>query len=480
VSLGLVIALFGMSTLAVALLLVPLVLRRRAAAARDAYNLAVYRDQLAEIDRDVGRGILEAHEAEAARAEIGRRILALAPPVEAAAPGSPTPLVVAAIAVILLPLTALALYWRLGSPALPDQPYAARERETPTRVTQANPHVDIDAALRQLKTHLQEHPDDLQGWMLLGRSLLGLSRFPEAVEAYRHAVDLSGKRPDIVGDWGEAMVLAANGTVTPAAKEAFQTALADPESAPRSRYYLALARLQASDVKGAVQDWVDLEADSPADADWLPMLRTRIADAAATLGADPATLKTSAGGPRKTAPPPPPSAPAMPSGEAVAATAQATADASPEQRRAMIEAMVARLAARLEQAPDDVEGWARLGRSYVVLNQPEKARDAYAHAAKLKPDDIGLKQAYAEAIIAASGDTAETAPGEATALLRDVLAAEPQNETALWYVGLAEAEAGHKDMAHDLWTRLLAQLPSDSPDRPEIEQRLAGLKAAKQ
>ena len=63
----------------------------------------------------------------------------------------------------------------------------------------------------------------------------------------------------------------------------------------------------------------------------------------------------------------------------------------------MIESMVERLASRLEQQPDDAEGWARLGRSYMVLQQPAKARDAYTRAAKLRPDDAALAQALAEA-----------------------------------------------------------------------------------
>ena len=480
-SFGLVVALLGMSMLAVALLLVPLVLRRRSAEAREAYNLTVYRDQLAEIDRDIGRGILDAEQAEAARAEIGRRILALSPAVAAAGSGPTAALAAATILVLLLPLAAWGLYWHLGSPTLSDQPYAGRAPASVAATAQADPHVDMAEALRRLDAHLRQQPDDLDGWLLLGRSQLGLSHFPEAVEAYRRAVELSGRRADIVGDWGEALVLAAGGKVTPEAKQAFETARADPENAPRSRYYLALARLQAGDAKGAVQDWIDLEAESPADADWLPMLRERIADAAKALGVDPAGLKTSAGGPRKTAPaaaasPSPAAPPAMPSGAAVAATEKATAAASPEERRAMIEGMVERLAARLEQAPDDVEGWTRLGRSYAVLERPDKARDAYAHAARLKPDDIALKEAYAEAIIAAAGENADAVPQEATALLRSVLAGQPQNEAALWYVGLAEAEAGHDDAARELWTRLLSRLPADSPDRQEVEQRLAALK----
>src|SRR4029077_15444763 len=101
------------------------------------------------------------------------------------------------------------------------------------------------------------------------RSELGLGRYQEAAEAYRHAADLSGQRADISGDWGEAQVLAAGGTVTPAAKEAFAAGLSDPEAAPRSRYYLALAQMQAGEVKNALQAWVDLAAEAPAGADWL-------------------------------------------------------------------------------------------------------------------------------------------------------------------------------------------------------------------
>ena len=143
----------------------------------------------------------------------------------------------------------------------------------------------------------------------------------------------------------------------------------------------------------------------------------------------------------------------------------------------MIESMVARLAARLEQQPDDVEGWVRLGRSYMVLNQPGKAEIAFAHAVKLKPGDTETKAQYAEAIIAAAGN-ADQPPPLAAVLLREVLDAEPQNSQALWYVGLAEAAAGRPQAARDLWTRLLAQLPADAPERKAVEQRLAGLKSA--
>jgi len=484
VNMGLAVALLGLTTLAMALLLVPLILRGRAAEARDAYNLAVYRDQLAEIERDVERGIIGPREAAAARSEIGRRILGLTPTATPTG-ASATSLVIAAVAIMLVPFAAWTLYWDLGSPTQADQPLASRSGTAgSTAAAKTDPHVDMEEAMRKLVAHLEAHPDDLEGWVLLARSDLDANRYQEAVDAYRHAVDLSGHKAELVGDWAEAQVLAAGGTVTPAAKEAFQGALSDPENAPRSRYYLAFAKLQAGDAKGALQDWVDLEADSPADADWLPMLRRRINDTAQTAGLDPATLKTSAGAPRK-APPATAEAPGaapgasqgeanMPSNAQVNEVAKATAGASPQDRQAMINGMVERLAQRLEQNPNDADGWARLARSYMVLNEPGKAVDAYAHATKLRPDDVALKQQYAEAIIEAGGDG--NMPAQATALLREILAAEPQNAEALWYVGLAEAAAGHNQAAHDMWTRLLAQLPPNAPARQEVEQHLGALK----
>src|SRR3954468_23889482 len=405
-SVAVAIGLTSLTSLAVALLLLPLLARQHKPRSREAYNLAVYRDQLAEIERDLARGLLTAEQAEAARAEIGRRILALDDSETLPAVG-PKPLMAAIVAILAMPIAALLIYAGLGSPGLPDQPFAERANGGTTIAAGDAATTSMQEALVKLRTHLKTHPDDLTGWLLLARSEVGLGQYREGAEAYARAAALSSDRPDIAADWGEAQVM-AEGSVTPEAVKAFEAGLKDAASAPKSRYYLALAKLEQGNPRGALQDWADLAADSPPDAEWQKLLRQRIAEVAKAEGIDPASVMPSAAAAAPDGTAPARSAePGMPSQETVAATAKATQGASPEERRAMIESMVERLASRLEQQPGDAEGWARLGRSYMVLQQPAKARDAYARAVKLRPDDAALSRALAEATKQASEAAAE-------------------------------------------------------------------------
>jgi cytochrome c-type biogenesis protein CcmH len=159
-SIGLAVALIGLTSLALAILLVPLLLRRRADGSREAYNVAVYRDQLAEVERDLGRGLLSPEQAEAVGAEIGRRILALSPAPVPSERVSPIPFAIATIAVLLLPFAAWLLYARLGSPALPDQPFAERAATATKKMAAGVEHLDLGAAGAKIAAHLKEHPKD--------------------------------------------------------------------------------------------------------------------------------------------------------------------------------------------------------------------------------------------------------------------------------------------------------------------------------
>jgi cytochrome c-type biogenesis protein CcmH len=142
-----------------------------------------------------------------------------------------------------------------------------------------------------------------------------------------------------------------------------------------------------------------------------------------------------------------------PSAEDIAAAQSMT---SAEQSE-MIRSMVARLAQTLEEDPDNAAGWARLGRAYVVLNEPEKAKSALARAVALDPANMGLVQSYADATLAAP-DQIDPLPGESIGTMRELLNRDTKNRQALWYLGLAEAQDQNPKAAAELWGRLLVLL----------------------
>jgi len=139
----------------------------------------------------------------------------------------------------------------------------------------------------------------------------------------------------------------------------------------------------------------------------------------------------------------------------------------------MIESMVARLARKLAENPDDVAGWTRLARSYNVLKQPDKARDALAEALKATPENIDLLVLYGRTIRGANDDKQNA---QSTAAMRRVLALDPENIEALWFVGGAEAAAGNTEKARTMWQKALAQLTPGSRERSQIRQRIDALK----
>jgi len=138
-------------------------------------------------------------------------------------------------------------------------------------------------------------------------------------------------------------------------------------------------------------------------------------------------------------------------------------------------AMIERLETRLKQEPGDGNGWTMLGRSFRVTGQSAKALDAYRKAMPLLPGDEGVRMEFASLLIEELPEGSQL-PTEFLAVMREVLAINPDNGDALFYVGAAEAEAGHTAKARELWTRLLAQLPPDSPARTEVQTQLNNLK----
>ena len=162
----------------------------------DGSEAAVYKDQLAEIDRDVSAGLIEASEAEAARVEISRRLLAAADDQRDRLSGSNIRLrrVAAVIALVGLPVFAVAFYYPLGSPALGDFPLAQRAR-TPA-ATQS-----LADLVAQVEQNLAKNPSDGRGWDVLAPVLARLGRYDDAIRAFRNSItyngDSAGRRADV-------------------------------------------------------------------------------------------------------------------------------------------------------------------------------------------------------------------------------------------------------------------------------------------
>ncbi len=283
--------LFALGVAAVAPLVLVLLRRSKVAPAdRAAYDIAVYRDHLAEIERDLARGLMTDAEAQTVRLETQRRILAVASgaPDACALPPS-VPRAVAAGVALLVPAAAMALYLQIGSPELPDRPYAGVQA---SRLNIADAQAErVLAMVDKLAARVEADPNDLSGWLSLGRSYLVLGRAADSAAAYRRAVGLGARDSETLSAFGEVLVKEAGGSVTGEARETFVQVLRLNRDDPRAHHYLALERLQVGDARRAIAIWRDLLNDSPADAPWIPGVREQMDAAAAKAGINPALIE---------------------------------------------------------------------------------------------------------------------------------------------------------------------------------------------
>ena len=454
---------------------------------RAEYGLQVYRDQLAELERDRHASRIGDTELEAARTEIQRRMLAADNELRASTkpPANTTrarQMLVAAMLVFFVPSTSLAIYSTLGNPGLPDQPFATRQVERMQSrhigsgggATQADQHPGMGEMVAQLRKRLKQDPNDHNGWVLLGRSYLVMREYAKAADALHQAVDLSQGDPRSLAAYGEALTMVAGGSVTSEAEATFNKALKRMPGEPRARFYLGLVASQNGHYEDALRRWVSLEADTPAGAGWEDILKQHISDTAAQSGLDVEALRLAE---RAKQPVQPstnqnrPNSPVKgPSQEQVAAAQHMSLEA----RQTMIKGMVAKLANRLKESPDDIDGWLRLGRSYGVLNRPKDALEAYVNAAERAPDRIDVQMAYARALFP-QGTPEEDMPESFKTVINRVLMLDPNLPEAMFYGGMIATREGDTPRARDLWSRLLERLGPAAPARPILDRRLKAL-----
>jgi cytochrome c-type biogenesis protein CcmH len=424
-----------LTTATVAALLWPLLRIRLPARDRLSGELAIYRDQLAELERERAAGTLKPAEAAAARTEIERRMLAAGDAATAAATAKTSSDTVQkwlppALS-LFVPLLALGLYLQVGRPGLPAAPFADRGGERGTDLAGPPRAFDVAGLLADARARLAQDPNDA----------------------------------DALAALGEGLTLEAGGTVTQPALDALRRAFATRPDDVRILYYLGLHEAQSGDSKAALARWREVEAGSPPDAPWLPMLRAEIARVAKAAGievpppaAPPGQMRQSQA-PQSTMP--------QPSREQQEAMAQL----SPDQQQQAIRTMVEGLAARLAAAPQDRAGWLRLANAWKVLGENANAADAYARADTLAPVDARILADWAEAHVRQLAPGAAPSP-QAVAVLERLEKAEPRNALALFYLGVAAEAAGNKPAALQRWKTLLALLPADAPIRGMLEERI--------
>lgn len=356
--------------------------RGRAVEAPALQDLQVYRDQLAEIERDLARGVIATEEAARLKTEVSRRILEtdrLARQAggagETRGPGGN--LLIGFI--VLLLAGSVALYWHLGAPGYPDMPLTARlaeaeelHRSRPDQTTaEADapkpPAAEMDAAFLDLMTKLRatvaQRPQDIEGQRLLAQNEGRLGDFKAAYTAQRQVITLLGDTATAEDHAGlaELMIFAAGGYVSPEAEAELSNALAlDPQNGT-ARYYAGLMFAQLGRADRTFVLWRDLLEGSPADAPWMPVLRARIGEIADKAGVRYTPPGAGVKGPD-------------------AAAMQAAAGMGAGDRAAMIEGMVQQLSDRLGSAGGSPEEWAQLINALGVLGRKDEAAAQWAAA----------------------------------------------------------------------------------------------------
>lgn len=332
-SLTIWLAIAVMTGLAIFAVLLPL--SRPAAAVPAGVDVAVYRDQLAEIGRDAEAGLIGPAEAEAARIEVSRRLIAAADKQDAgdAAGATRRRRIVAIAAIVAIPAIAVLVYGLRGQPGYPAQPLAERQRAAPAQT-------DIASLIGRIESHLAANPEDGRGWEVIAPVYLRLGRVPDGVRARANALRILGPTADREADLAEAQTIAGGGVVTAEAKAGFERAIALGPGHPKAIYFLGIAAEQDGKPEEARAMWTKLVESAPPGAPWVGLIQSEIARLGGT---------------------PPASAPAA-------------APVAPPDIRAMVDGLAARLAAD----GSDFEGWMRLLRSYAVLGEAAKAREAAA------------------------------------------------------------------------------------------------------
>jgi len=242
----------------------------------------------------------------------------------------------------------------------------------------------LQDSIASLNAQLRQDPDNHDNWFLLGMALRETGAFAEAAQAFRRAMELSPQEPKYYTYLGEMLLVQGNDAGAPEAERLFRRALELQPGNPASRFYLATLKDSSGNHRTAVDELLQLLREAPPGAPWEPQVRQAVTTIAAENRIDIADRL-----------PPPQPAPAAATAAIPGPTREqieAARAIPPSQQDAMVQQMVERLATRLRENPRDADGWIRLMRSRMVLNQPDAAREALRSGLAAFPNDSATQQ----------------------------------------------------------------------------------------
>ena len=406
----------------------------------------------ATLDEDHQTGQLSDSDFAATCLDIDRRLLGLSQQVaQASSPKDQTLTRLAVGLAIILPLGAALIYAALGRPDLRDNPLVDRAAEIASRsetITATKENLAQNLARAQAATVAT--PDDIESWLKLAEAAASVNDSATEIRALRMARQLTNDDPSVLSLLAEALSRAADGRVTVPARDLIDTVLTTDPDEPRALFLLGLAAFQDGDYQAAVTRWQRLLSISTADAPWLPIVRANIAQAAEAGGI---ALPPANG----------------PDADSIAAAADMTA----KDRQAMILSMVESLRDRLDETPDDTEGWLRLARAYDVLGDRAAAFTALARAADSAPDDASLAYQFLERTIGIELSATQLS------MAQTVIARLAENDTSgpqyLFFRGHIAKLSGDPDTARSVWTDLLGTMPAESEMAAALAAEIAKL-----
>ena len=350
-------------------------------------DLALYKDQLREVDSDLARGVLSETESESARLEISRRILAADKRAQMETLANPAPSIInklLAAFVILTVLTgSLGIYANLGEPNLPDRPLVARlaaaQEARAQRLSQEDAEVQVPdekinipedylKLVKRLREAIKKRPNDEQGLRLLALHEFRIGKYRAARKAHTRIMKVVGDKvtaKDYI-DFAEVMIFATNGYVSPEAEITLSQALKLKPNDGRTRYYSGLAMAQNGRADVAYRLWEGLLKEGPQDAAWIPLIKSQIDDVARLAGIN-----------MSNQPLPGPTTDQI----------NAASEMTKEDRKKMIRGMVAGLGERLATNGGTMNEWARLIRALGVLGETARASEIWNEAKDVFSDN---------------------------------------------------------------------------------------------